>query len=493
LDVFSAFSWYRQREAGLTAIAEHGQPVVMALGWALPELQVPRHSAFFNAIREQSRTHASQWKRLFHQAFNRYAPYLRKFSPNQQAISAEQLRESWEKVKVDVAVQHHPAVEAFIAAPNKWTPEAEALAQLEWEQDNIHSVFDGLRTQRVQLGAATLEFFEDTYPDALTEEDVEYLRRLDTRNTREPNDEDTAFYNRHRTELGGSRQLKPKWDKFVFGQPIEADDFHVGLLRALERLFEQSGPAPGERKLTVESHRRNRADWRAMNTDAVSYFSRRYRGLHNLTRRDISWEVGDLFSFERIIARDQERGRFQPNTSVSKAANQIKFYVSLDCGGERGQSYATQLVWTFNPNGICSQMPSDWERLLEHPFVQTRVSREPVSKKGKLQAIDLEDVSTFEPVFRQERGSLIPRYDRESDLAILYPKRLEDAQRGRRIAEEGFAALSAAWTAFVTAYTAAIRAAFDEGFSATECFGVEPASIALYEALTQRRSATHNL
>src|SRR5262249_53508299 len=157
-----------------TAIADRGLPVAAALGWALPELRVPRHSAFFNAIREQKLTHASQWKRLYQQAFNKYAPYLLKFTPSQQPLTTEQLREAWERVLLDVPPQHHPAVEAFIAAPNKWTPEAEALARLEWEQDNVHGLFDGLRAQRVPLGTATARFFEDGHPDTLTEEELQY-------------------------------------------------------------------------------------------------------------------------------------------------------------------------------------------------------------------------------------------------------------------------------------------------------------------------------
>jgi len=487
LDVFAAYV-LSTREA----IRDHGLPVVMALGWALPQVQVPRHSAFFNAIPEKSRTHVSQWKRLFQQAFTRYAPYLRKLTPTQQAIPTEQLREAWVKIQADIADQYHPTVEAFIEAPNKWTPESEALSLLEWEQDNIHSLFDGLRAQRIPLGTATIEFFDDTYPDALTEDEIEYLRRLDSRNTREPNDEDTEFYNRHRTELSSSRSLKAKWDKFVFGQPIEADDFHVGLLRALERLFEQAGPAAGARRLIIESHRQNRADWREMNTDAVTCFSRRYRGLHSLLRRDVSWQVGDLFSYERILERERARGRFQPNTSVAKAANHIKFYIRLECGGSTGQSYATQLLWSFNPNGICSQMPSDWERLLEHPFLLSRVSREPVSKKGKLQAIDLEDVSTFEPVFRQERGSLIPRYDREKDLALLFPSRLEDAKRSRRITEEGYEALARAWQAFVNTYGETVRVSFDQGASAVECLSLEPIYGELLQALIRHAPGDGN-
>src|SRR5439155_22556736 len=141
--------------------------------------------------------------------------------------------------------------------------------------------------------------------------------------------------------------LKTRWDKFIFGQPVETEEFIVGLLRCLERLFEQAGSASQKRKLSITAQRQTRKDWLEMNYDAVTYFSRHYRGLRRLTAHSIDWQVGDVFTFERLVQREQERGRFQQNQSVSKAANQIKFYVELECTIDttRTESYWTQMTW----------------------------------------------------------------------------------------------------------------------------------------------------
>ena len=58
-----------------------------------------------------------------------------------------------------------------------------------------------------------------------SDEELQYLQRLDSRSLKDPNDEDEEFYEHHRTELAGARALKAKWDKFIFGQPVETDDF----------------------------------------------------------------------------------------------------------------------------------------------------------------------------------------------------------------------------------------------------------------------------
>ena len=157
------------------AIDVQGLPLINALGWAFPILRIPRDSAYFEAIPEKFRTHASRWKRLYQQGFNKRAAYLIKTTPTQQPISPEQLQEMWQRVADAVPPLHHPAVEAFIAAPGKWCPEAEALAALEWERDNVKALFDGLRARRESLGQTTLDFYEGDLPDTLTADEQGYL------------------------------------------------------------------------------------------------------------------------------------------------------------------------------------------------------------------------------------------------------------------------------------------------------------------------------
>lgn len=479
LDTFASYVLMTRQ-----VIDEQGLPLINALGWALPVLRVPRDSTYFEVIPEQFRTHAHRWKRLYQQGFNKRAAYLIKMTPTQQTIAPEQLQDMWQRVADAVPPLHHPTIEAFISAPGKWCAEAEALSALEWERDNVKVLFDGLKARRESLGQTTLDFYESALPDTLTAEEEEYLQRLDARRTREANEEDEEFYERHRTELRVDRTLKSRWDRFIYGQPIETDDFIIGLLRCMERLFEQAGLPADVRRLRIESQRRARNDWLDMNYEAASYFSRRYRAIRALTSHAVEWQIGEIFTLERVVERLRQRDRFKKNTSAAKAANQVKFYVTLECTtGRATESYSAQMVWRFNPNGICSEFAEDWARIVKHPFLLSEVSRESVSKKGKLQAIDLSDVSTLMPVFRQDRGSLVGPHDSQRDLAILFPHAIDDAFRDRRIVADGQTVLIEAWGRFRASYENAVAEGFAEGVSSPACLELESTYSHLLESL----------
>lgn len=475
------------------AVEEEGQPLLLALGWALPVLRIPRDSAFFEAIPERFRNHADRWKRLYQQGYNKRAIYLTKVTPTQQSILPEQLRDHWRTVADEIDPIHHHACQAFIETPGKWTPEAAALCNLEWERDNISALFAGLKTRKQPLGEETFGFFEDEFPDALTEAEEDYLRRLDRRRTRESNEEDEEFYERHRAELNKQRTLKSKWDRFIYGQPIETDDFIVGLLRCLERLFEQAGPVAESRMLTITSNRKTPKEWLDMHFRAAMYFSRRYRGVNNLTSRLVNWDVGGIFDFENIVERRKQRGQFEPTRSTSRVNNQVRFYVSLECTTSSSiETYSVQMIWQFNPNSICAEFAEDWERLTKYPLVLSHVTREPVSKKGQLQGIDLADISTLMPVFRQLRGSLIPAYSREEDLAYVIPKACDEARKQQRVTERGHAALKFAWEHFACIYETALADCFSEGVSSPACLDVEDAYVRLVECLNQHAPGDGN-
>ncbi|MGE3538653.1 MAG: FtsK/SpoIIIE domain-containing protein [Candidatus Tectimicrobiota bacterium] len=487
LDIFARYLLVTRQ-----SMAEQGLPVLHALGWALPVLSVPRDTTFFEAIPERSRTHIQQWQRFYQQAFNKRAPYLLKFTPSQQPIPSAQLHEMWERVQETIPEHLHPTVKAFIDASSGWTAETEALSCLEWERDNVKALFDGLKVRREPLGQATLDFYDDELPGSLTEQEAAYLRKLDARQMREAFDEDAEFYERHRTELSQLRFLKTRWDKFIFGQPIETDDFIVGLLRCLERLFEQAGPMATSRTLSIQSQRRTDREWRQMNYEAAMYFSWRYRGLYHLMTRFVHWQVGDLFSLEQWEARERQRGRYERYQSGSRATNQLKFYITLECDTGATESYSVQMIWQFNPHSICSEFAEDWSRLVEHPLLMSRVSREPVSKKGKLQAVDLNDVSTLMPVFRQNRGSLIAAYDAKRDLGLLLPYALQEALQDQRITTVGYAELCTAWEQFAEQYGHAVKEWFSEGVSSLACLDLEEPYARLLECLHQHAPGDGN-
>jgi S-DNA-T family DNA segregation ATPase FtsK/SpoIIIE len=447
-------------------ILEESLPVIDALGWALPALRLPRDSGYFRAIPETQLGQTQRWEKLFQQAFAKRACLLLKQTPNRKPIDEQDLQTAFDKVKDDIPVAAYPIIQSFIASSAGWTTQAEALAQFEWESENINTLFSGLQAQKTDIASLTLEFFNDEYPDTLTESESQYISALKKRNKREALDEDREFYDAHRQELEGDRKLKAKWDKFVYGQPIECTDFMIGLLQAFERLFDQAETVASVKSLKIETQKKAaKSKWLELNADIGRYFCTRYRGIEQLTAPHIEWETHWLFKYETLLEETQkkQKSKYRENTSTAKTATEIKFYVEMRDSAQ-ALIAKTQLVWRCNPNAIGMELSSDFERLLkDSPFQLSQVSRELVSKKGRLQGIALSDVGTLMAAYRQDRGSLVSKYDRKSDLDKTLPAKLKQAVDDSRLSKEAAEAISIAWKTFAERYRAAIASFTNEG------------------------------
>jgi S-DNA-T family DNA segregation ATPase FtsK/SpoIIIE len=286
---------------------EDGQPLLFALGHALPALRVPRDTVLFSALNERSAGQLAKWKALYDQAIRKRACYLVKQTPTQTFLAEDDLLSAFERVKDTIPEDLHPMITAFIHADGNWNEEAVALAHCEWE--SIKPLFDGLKREKFNLGQATLDFYDERESDLLTTDEKDYLTRLSKSRAREAQDDDEDFYRRHRRELKEQPSLKTKWDKFIYGAPIETEDFLVGAALCLERLFDKDMPS-SKRRLRITSDRRTRRDLRELNIDAGLFFARRYRGLKELLGNRVSWDVGDLMNFEEVS--DQWRQATKP-------------------------------------------------------------------------------------------------------------------------------------------------------------------------------------
>ncbi len=446
---------------------EDGQPVLAALGVALPALQVPKDTAFALSLTPKYAGQASRWKVLFAQVIKKRACFLVKQTPTQALLLEDDLAESFLKVKESIPHEIHPTIQAFIAAASGWNQQAAALAQSEWEM--IKPLFDGLKKEKFNLGKATLEFYDERDESLLTADESDYLERLRENNRTEAQDEDENFYRRHRNELKELAALKSKWDKFIFGAPIETEDFLIGLTLCFERLFDHNDAASSKRRLKITCDRRSKKDLKELNEDAGLFFARRYRGLKALFGNRVSWDVGDLLNFEALT--DQWRKASKPfrNTSAAKAALQLKFLIELEVELSTGttDTYFKQLVWAHDPNSIASEFPGDWLRLAEHPLMLCRVNREPVSGKGRYQSLDLRNVRTLYPAYGQDRGSFVSTYKKENDISLLWPANLIKAQQDGLVSEAVGAKLLALFQAFQQSYHAAVKGFAEDGLACT--------------------------
>jgi DNA segregation ATPase FtsK/SpoIIIE, S-DNA-T family len=441
---------------------DDGHPILHALGFALPALRIPKDTTYFTSLSEKTAGHASKWKTLYTQAIRRRACYLVKQTPTQALLLEDDLRGAFEKVKDAIPDQFHPTIEKFIRANSGWNAEASALARCEWEF--VQPLFDGLKREKFNLGKATLEFYDEREAGMLTDDEHDYLKRLSNAKRIEAQEEDEEFYRRHRNELKELPSLKAKWDRFVFGAPVESEDFLAGVALCLKSLFDEDLMA-SKRRLRITSDRRTKRDLKDLNIDAGLYFARRYRGIKNIFGTKISWDTGDLMNFESLSDQWRKTSRPYVNRSIAKSAVQLKFLLELDVELPTGGTLAfnKQMIWKFDPVAISSELPGDWARLMEHPLVYCRVSREPVSTKGRLQSLDMRDVQTLYAAYGQDRGSFVGVYKKENDISLVWPENLRKAQARGLVSEETASKLLNLFQSFLESYTASISGFYEDG------------------------------
>src|SRR5262249_10329463 len=201
---------------------------------------------------------------------------------------------------------------------------------------------------------------------------------------------------------------------FVFGRPIECTDFLEGILLALERLYGKAGQLQPNRALEIRTTRRTKSQWLELNADVATSFAVRYRGLPGLMGDQVKWDTSHLFEYEALLEAASRRRSYKRNVSVSRSAIQIKFDFILKVGAEK---ITVQLIWNGRPDAIGIELRDDLERLARRPLVRSGVARQPMSRKGGLQQVSLSDVSTLQPAFRSDSGSLLSRRDGGRDVA----------------------------------------------------------------------------
>ncbi|MDZ4867978.1 MAG: DNA translocase FtsK [Alphaproteobacteria bacterium] len=445
-----------------TAISNQSMPLMSALGWALPALNLPRDSGYFT-LKPKDQESLSRWRKTFEKVIAERRPLLSKQRPSRQRIETDELRNQFEAVRDEILADAHPIIEAFIDAPPGWNPQSAALTEFEWESEGVLQLFSGLRTRPTNFVQETINYFEDAKPERLSDAEKAFLAQMLTRQSlKESREDDREFYEAHRDDLAGERTLRAKWEKFVYGRPIDCDDFVDGLLQAVERLFGQAPSLTGARTIEIRSARRNNNQWLELNAEVGLMFERRYRGLPELLGARIKWDVSQLFNYEKLLEKKKASKKYRKNTSVSRASTQLKFDVTLKVGDERT---TVQLVWTAQPDAIGMELCSDLDRLVSRPFVRSEVDRLPVNQKGALQSVSLSDVATLQAAFAQDSGSLIPRLTGAEDLGKTFALALKDAVDTGRVRKPDAVAITAAWTSFSEKYKAALQGWREHGSS----------------------------
>ncbi|NUZ06334.1 FtsK/SpoIIIE domain-containing protein [Piscinibacter koreensis] len=458
------------------AISTRGLPIRDAVGYALPRAALPRDSGYFSNAKTFG-TARGPWQKAFIKLLTQRAPLLRKIRQNGQPLDADELLERIEANADEIAEGARLALAAFAAAPMGDLEAAADLAEFEWEADGVFLAFDKPKEKQQGLADTTLRFFDHDCDEenALEPEARRLLEELKSRERRaEFTPEDEEFFASHRRFLERDSKLLSRWEKALFGKPIECSDFFDGFARVVNNLHAGLEDASGERILRFTVNK-GRTEWRErFNHDAGCFFSAMYRGLRELMGAKVDWKVtrmtaadlpDPLFEFERFIAKERQiaesrNKKFKAVTSLSRQALQIKFDVELlkFSGGAESKISKTQLLWSYKPTSIGLSMVADMRRLLEKGAVGcTEVPRRLVSKKGGVQHVSLLDTGTLEATYSTDAGSLVPAANKLRSLRAEIKSQIKALFEEGRLTQSQRDEVRGAWDAFEADYIKAVE------------------------------------
>ncbi len=443
---------------------DDGHPILNALGIALPNLHIPRESIFFDGLTEKNAGHRQKWKTLFNHAIKKRACYLLKQTPTQSLLTEENLSQAFEKVKETIPDRYHHTVVQFVRDSSGWNTSAKLLSKIEWEFTK--PLFSGLKKETLNLGAATLAFYDDGEENKLSEDDIDYLEGLKKRKILgTQREEDEEFYHNHRLDIKYNATLKTKWDRFIYGAPVECEDFLVGISMCLESLFDHNILSKRQ-QLTIRCNKRTKRDLKTLNNEAGKFFAFRYVGLKYLFGKKVIWDVGSLFNFNNLNREWREK-KVKINSSASKAALKLIFFLELEVESITGNvtTYPKQLIWKFNPNAVPSELHDDWSRLVKAPLILCKANRAPLSGKGLFQSLDLENVKSLVPSFGQDKGSFVSKYTKDNDLKFIWPDNLSKSLKLSLISKQTADQLIHLFELFEESYSKAVLNFVEHGIS----------------------------
>ena len=213
---------------------------------------------------------------------------------NGQPLDPEEMSQRLEEHSERYRTTPRPTLEAFINAPMGDDATATEVAELEWETDGVHYIFDKPREKQQGLADSTIHFFDHDCetPMSSFEQWRKHLEDLKARERRSDfTEEDEEVLRLHRRLIEQDPKLHARWEKAIFGKPIECYDFFDGFLSVAHSLVVGAGEGKGERflRFTVT---KGRKEWRErFNYDVGSYFSAMYRGLKELMGSKVDWKV----------------------------------------------------------------------------------------------------------------------------------------------------------------------------------------------------------
>jgi len=310
----------------------------------------------------------------------------------------------------------HPAIEAFIRSPPSWGVESAALAEFEWEVDNILLVFSGLKQRKVHLFQETSEFFEFEMP---TPERREKLYLSEATSRKEPRDDDRDFFEAHRDNVGKDAHSAQS-GSVSSSAGHRMHGFPGGPVARPRTSLRTGGRLQANRSLEIRTGKRTKNQWLELNGDVATSFAVRYRGCRPDGRQG-EVDISHLFEYQGLLEAASKRKGYKRNVSTSRTSLQIRFDITLKIGADRT---TVQLIWIGRPDAIGLELRDDLERLARRPLVRSTVSRNPsAARRTAINFLKrrLDAAASVPPRFRKPHS----RLDGGDDVAKSFPKNLK--------------------------------------------------------------------
>ena len=446
-----------------SAISE-GRTAEAALDMALPALRLPMYSGSFSAIPERKRGHKSQWRGAFNKIDREVRPYLFKLLPNLEPIESVEIEKSLEKFIQDnpqiLSDSQIDTIRRFIHTSlrtDRWLDIQDELCAMSWQ--DIAPIFKGLTLKQQNLWSETIDWFEANEPNTLDPNDERYLEYYKEQGKKKPDDEDREFFNTYSGVFDSDRRLYKKWERFIYSQPKEYDDFIVGLYLTVYRVLQLSGTnaQPGRQSIIVRIPKADaEAAWRGVNRDVAIAFAQRYNGIERFFGSRVNIDFGNLNAF--FLGDDSDE---YGSTSQSKDAHHIRFEVELNVDGATA-SFKQIFYWKVPRDGVVKALRGDLVRLLKRsdsdidiPFA--RIARQTIGSKGQIQRFTLADVGTFHDVDNENGGRLVPARGSGVSITRKFLDRLNDFRMRGILGHDAANAIENAFREFIDAYKTALE------------------------------------
>lgn len=413
----------------LLSVAENmaaGEPVQIAVNDSLNLLGYPH---YIDALPLNNLEEESVWVKAFTKVKSIPSDF---FSDGIRpyALSLSTLREHLDGIRDGTQAAALAIYESIVNADGKhsWAE----LLTLDWERDRLHQFLmeQKSREPRQSLGKQTLDFFESVHNEALDNRITglsqtfrtfleEFIDNAKLRNTEEMLNHARLFYADAAVYFQDEPALDKRWDKYLFKEEIEGEDFLDCILRAALSLRGRIDVASmKEPVLCLRCQSKTDDIFLHLNADLLGYFSCMYRGLEiqcgNFIKFRFQWlnlkktdGHNPLFHFEAARSFLNKRFKNKPSKSVARKSLQIQFHVFIieksELDGDLRQKKFIRVTWHLNKGQIALSLSRDLRALkaksapnfgnafkvvLGRNFKQT-------NSKGLISEISLTDASSF--------------------------------------------------------------------------------------------------